>query len=340
MSSQVDHIRLSCVVVVYNMRREAERTLKSLSCAYQRDVSEDSYEVIVIENGSSAPLDEKFVQSFVKNFRLQSMIAPSRSPAPALNFGAQTARSEIIASMIDGARISSPGCLAGTLQVFDAYKNVAAIVPSWHFGPDVQNESIYFGYNQIVEDQLLRTVDWENDGYELFKLCERLDPSSERAAWFGEVSESNFIAVHRDVYHAIGGYDERFTSAGGGAVNLDFFKRVCEIVKCQIVSLLGEGTFHQFHGGISTNVKSAAHPWRKINEEYKQIRGEYFSPPSYKPLFMGSLSPQARALLTRSPNIFTHVAKSKVKGPYDAYLFKLCSAILQSRIFSASKDSR
>ena len=40
------------VVVFYNMRREAERTLRSLSRGYQEGLDEVSYEVLAVENGS------------------------------------------------------------------------------------------------------------------------------------------------------------------------------------------------------------------------------------------------------------------------------------------------
>ena len=147
--------RLSCVVVVYNMRREAERTLFSLSSAYQRDVPADDYEVIVVENGSRDPIDEAYVRRFGENFKLLTVPDASQSPAPALNFGAEQARGDIIVSMIDGARMVSPGCIAWTLRAFDLFPDAAAIVPSWHLGPDVQNESVLAGYNQAVEDELL-----------------------------------------------------------------------------------------------------------------------------------------------------------------------------------------
>ena len=45
-------IDLSVVVVFYNMRREAARTLHSLSRAYQQGIDDLDYEVIVVENGS------------------------------------------------------------------------------------------------------------------------------------------------------------------------------------------------------------------------------------------------------------------------------------------------
>ncbi|HAU37823.1 MAG TPA: hypothetical protein DCX07_08915 [Phycisphaerales bacterium] len=47
---------LSIVVTVYNMRREAPRTLRSLTPEYQ-GVDAETYEVIVVENGSSEPYE-------------------------------------------------------------------------------------------------------------------------------------------------------------------------------------------------------------------------------------------------------------------------------------------
>ena len=72
---------LSVVVVFYNMRREAARTLHSLSRAYQRDIDGLDYEVIVVENGSAPDqkLGEEFVRSFGPEFRT-STSAPTRHP--------------------------------------------------------------------------------------------------------------------------------------------------------------------------------------------------------------------------------------------------------------------
>ena len=46
-------LSLTVLVVFHNMRREAARTLHSLSRAYQRDIDNLDYEVIAIENGSA-----------------------------------------------------------------------------------------------------------------------------------------------------------------------------------------------------------------------------------------------------------------------------------------------
>lgn len=57
MSLQNNSLKISIVVVFYNMRREARRTLYSMSAEYQKDVGETDYEVIAIDNNSEYPLD-------------------------------------------------------------------------------------------------------------------------------------------------------------------------------------------------------------------------------------------------------------------------------------------
>ena len=44
--------KLSVVIAFFNMRREAARTLYSLTTDYQRDIGIDDYEVIVLDSGS------------------------------------------------------------------------------------------------------------------------------------------------------------------------------------------------------------------------------------------------------------------------------------------------
>ena len=62
--------RCSIIVVVYNMAREAPRTLFSLSSTYQRNVAADDYEVIVVDNGSTPPFDPAALGGLTGNFRL------------------------------------------------------------------------------------------------------------------------------------------------------------------------------------------------------------------------------------------------------------------------------
>ena len=48
--------------------------------------------------------------------------------------------------------------------------------------------------------------------------------------------------------------DESFSMPGGGFVNLDFFERMVLTPGVTLVTMLGEGSFHQVHGGTTTNV--------------------------------------------------------------------------------------
>ena len=67
------------------MRREAERTLHSLSRAYQQEIDDLDYEVIVVENGSSDDqrLGEDFVRGFGPEFRYLDLGADAK-PSPAV----------------------------------------------------------------------------------------------------------------------------------------------------------------------------------------------------------------------------------------------------------------
>jgi cellulose synthase/poly-beta-1,6-N-acetylglucosamine synthase-like glycosyltransferase len=80
-----DKPKLSVVVVVYNIPREAPRTLHSLSASYQRHIDPSDYEVIVVDNGSNPALDPQSVTSFGSNFRLIRVDPASPSPAHAIN---------------------------------------------------------------------------------------------------------------------------------------------------------------------------------------------------------------------------------------------------------------
>src|SRR3954454_14488128 len=96
---------ISVVVVVYNIPREAPRTLLSLSASYQRDILPDDYEVVVVDNGSDPAVDPEMVAGFGDNFRLIRIDPAPPSPAYAVNRGIAEARGDIVGVMVDGARI-------------------------------------------------------------------------------------------------------------------------------------------------------------------------------------------------------------------------------------------
>lgn len=287
---------LSVVVVFHDMGREAPRTLVTLSTAYQRGVAPGDYEVIAVDAGSTVPLAPEVVAACGPHARLLR-VARRPSPAAAINEAVRGARGAAVMVCIDGARMLSPGVVRLALAALRAWEDPVVATLAWHLGPKVQNESMLEGYDQAAEDRLLDSVDWRRDGYELFRIA-ALAGSSARG-WLLPLAESNAIAVRRRTFERLGGFDEAFTTVGGGFVNLDFHHRACAAAG-PVVHLLGEGTFHQFHGGVATNVPAAADPWRPFHEEYLRLRGRPYEPPAALPLLLGAVTPQSLPFLERS----------------------------------------
>lgn len=299
---------LSIVVVVYNMRREAARTLQSLAVPYQRDVSPESYEVIVVENRSEEPLDRAFVEGFGPGFRYFYLDVASTSPACAANFGATQARGSYLGLLIDGARIASPGLIRYALSGLGLAPCPIVATLAWHLGPEFQWLSLMRGYDQQVEDALLEQSDWVQDGYNLFSISTLAGSSAE--GYFCVPAESNALFMSADLFQRLGGFGETFSSPGGGYVNGDLFVRACASAGTELVQLLGEGTFHQVHGGASTNVTGEVRASRSrlYLDEYQAIRGKPFAAPRKASILLGTLPPQAHGVLMHSVTKIGHGA--------------------------------
>lgn len=284
--------QLSIIVVVYNMRREAPRTLYSLSPAYQLGVDGADYEVIVVENGSTEPLAPEDVAAFGANFRYARIEQASPSPAGAINHGVALSKAPFVGLMIDGARLATPGVIALAMQCLGRFERAVVGTVGFHLGPAVQMESVGHGYNQAVEDELLGRSDWRNQGYRLFEISALAGSSP--TGWLGTLNESNLLFLSRALFDELGGFDEQFTLPGGGFVNLDFYRRACELPNSLLITLLGEATFHQVHGGAITNQPAAELPQRlqTYGEEYRRIRGFYHDNPTRPPLLFGHARPE------------------------------------------------
>jgi glycosyltransferase involved in cell wall biosynthesis len=287
---------LTVIAVFFNMRREAARTLYTLSPEYQRGVGAGDYEVVAIDNGSTDPLPESEVVRFGSNFRLVSNPPGNPSPAAAINRAAAEASTEWVMCLIDGARMLSPGILAGTLRAFREQSEPFVYTIGMHLGPAPQNELVAQGHGEAEEDRLLDTVDWRRNGYLLFTISTPA-PSVVERGFFSEVTESNCFGMRRGTFLGAGGFDERFRSPGGGLVNLDRFRRFFDDPKLTPVCLLGEATFHQLHGGVATNVPLGDHPWESFAAEYEAIHGTPYAPPSpRRPVYLGTIPEEAQHL--------------------------------------------
>ena len=293
---------VSIIVVVYNMAREAPRTLLSLSAGYQRHVAADDYEVIIVDNGSTPPFDSKVLDGLAGNFRLIRMDPAHPSPVRAVNRGLAEARGDIIGVMIDGARMVTPGLLHFARHGARLYDRAIVATLTWHLGFDMQGWAIEAGYDEAREDGLLAAVDWANDGYRLFEIATLAGSSTD--GWFLPIAESNALFLRRETWAALGGLDECFDAPGGGFVNLDTLRRALELPGAEQVILLGEGTFHQLHGGIATNAKpqSLSDDIVRWAAQYQAIRGRPWADPlpNHAPTYLGVLPRPALARFIRA----------------------------------------
>ena len=95
----------------------------------------------------------------------------------------------------------------------------------------------------------------------------------------------------------MGGWDERFVTPGGGLANLDIWSRVCADADGELIMLLGEATFHQFHGGIATNNPDQSQIQALFHDEYLRLRGHSYVRPTRQALYFGSLPDIVRTSL-------------------------------------------
>ena len=266
---------LSVVVTFYNMRREAARTLTSLSRAYQQGIEDLSYEVLCLDNGSDPPLDQTFVESFGPEFRLVRPETPHPSPVGPMNALAREAKGRVLAVMIDGAHVITPGVLRQAMEGFSEHPGGLVALRAWFVGGDQRWLSVA-GYSRELEDQLFEGIGWPRDGYDLFRIGS--PTSSHQNTWFRGMAESNCLFLPASLYQRIGGFDEGFDEPGAGLANLDLFSRAIEAAEGPLVALLGEASFHQFHGGTTTNVSDREKD-RRVRDymvKYEELKGESF----------------------------------------------------------------
>lgn len=293
-------IQFSFVVNFYNMRREAERTLTALTSSYQRDAEGISWEVLCIDNGSDLPLEEDWIKSFGPQFRL---IRPSRklpSPCFAMNEAARLARGRYIALMIDGAHVVTPGAIREAADAFAERPDAIVGLRQWFFGGD-QRWLSAASYTREMEDILFGKIDWPNAGYRLFEVSTPMMPSAN--SWFDSASESNCLFVPSTLFEELGGYDEAFDIPGGGLSNLDLFSKAAAAAS-DVVMLVGEASFHQFHGGTTTNVDNDKKDSlvRSYLNDFKRMRGEKLKHVESESMrFRGRMPTQQGALMRQRP---------------------------------------
>ncbi|MET1073821.1 MAG: glycosyltransferase [Umezawaea sp.] len=286
---------MSLVVVAYDMARELPRTLRSLSPERQVGISAGDYEVIVVDNGSPGPVAREVADVGGTRVRVERLDPAPVSPARAANLGLRLAQGSLVGLIVDGARLASPGLLAGARLAARLADQPIITAPAFHLGTVPHMRAAEVGYDQAAEDELLAGSGWEDDGYRLFEIS--TPAGSSRRGLFGPMGESSSLFCPREIWDELGGLDERFELAGGGLVNHDVYRRACELPSVELIVLLGEGTFHQHHGGAATSRRVT---WDEMHDDYRAIAGRDHAPPDRSPLYVGRLPPTTMRFVEES----------------------------------------
>ena len=264
---------LSVVLICYKMTEQIGNTIRSLLTPYQKEIAGKEIEILLIDNGSPDPLPEK-IWSESTNLSY-SYIPPSEakpSPAFAVNYAVKRAGSKQLCLMIDGARMITPRTLYWGMRLLTLSPRSFVEVRGWHLGPKWQPESVMEGYNHELESKLLEEARWWENGYRLFDIAASTPQT--KLGLSVPAAESNCMFLSRELFDRLGGLDERYSEPGGGLVNLDFYARAVAEAD-QVWTVLGEGTFHQVHGGAATGLATrelgrALAQWKMESEK---IRG-------------------------------------------------------------------
>jgi len=260
--------------------------------------------VIVVDNGSTPPLDAAVIDKLSGNFGLLRLDPASPSPAHAINRGLAEACGNVIGVMVDGARILTPSVLHYAYHGVGLSPRSVVVTLGWYLGRDLQRWSMEGGYDAQREDAMLASIGWPQDGYRLFEIGAFDEGSLD--GWFANIEETNALFLRRETWDLLGGLDERFNAPGGGYLNLDTLARAIELPDSELVVLLGEGAFHQIHGGVATNLnhRALAASLREWDEKYRTIRGRPFRTPS----------PRKRSYVGALPDaVLPHLARSLVE---------------------------
>jgi hypothetical protein len=245
--------KLSIFVIVNQMTEQALNTIYSLSSHHQEDVTEQDYEVIVLEIPSSRPLDKNRLYKMGRNIRYHILDEKEESVAFAVKEGIKLTHSKFISIITDGGMVVTPGVVRAILDAIRLNGNAVVAVPAYDISVDTRKMPVRGSHNLVAQTHLLNSIHWKEDGYRLFDIGIPRN-SSNGVGYFLNITESSFLTLPKRLFEAIGIYDEYSHFEGSGYSNLVIFNRVCEQENTPIYLALFEGTFSQYHNRDKTGL--------------------------------------------------------------------------------------
>jgi hypothetical protein len=290
---------LSVVVIAHRMAAQLANTLYTLTPAYQHNLAGIDYEVVVVENQSDDCLAEALVAGLPPNFRYFRRDEPGRSPVAAINFGFAQCTGDYIGLLVDGARLLSPRVLEYAALAWRMDRGSITMVPGYHLGTQQHHEVVDGASACAEEAALLASIDWRANGYLLFSIATL--GGGNAAGLLQPFMESNCMFASREQFARIGYADPRFQLDGGGSINLHMFRALGMQRDTRLVVLPGEGSFHQYHGGVTTRAR--ADRAEELAAHKRQLHGiwrDTFHSLRREPLLLGAVTPWAMPVLEYS----------------------------------------
>ncbi len=274
------------------MPKQLHNTLISLGQPYQDHIAPEDYEVIVVENHSTELLDSSnFSEKYGDNFHYHLHHESGVSPVNAINLAFEKCRGKIIGLLIDGARMITPNVLSNTKKVFAMSPEALVAIPGYHIGKNEQHLASP-NYSVSSEQALLASLDWENDGYKLFTISTFSGANSR--GFLQPMMECNCIFFSAESFRKIGQADTRFTLRGGGAINLHIYRSLGMLPEMDFYVLPGEGSFHQFHGGVTTSASETRKAeLQAFQAQLDEIWNNQFHGLRRNPILLGDIDSRA-----------------------------------------------
>ena len=264
---------LSVVVVAYDMARELPRTLRSLAPDYQRGIAADDYEVVRrrqrVACARRRGADRRVPRPDPRRTARPGTALTGAGGQPRARAGRGRARR--------AAHRRRPHRVARPAGAGPPRRPSSRPARRRHPRAGTSGRSLHMDAAGPATTARPRTSSWlRSTGRPTATGCSgsarwrRRPPGAGSDRW----ARATRCSSRRELWAELGGLDERFVLPGGGRVNHDLYRRACALDGAQLVVLLGEGTFHQTHGGAATSGRYAK---ADADAEYEALRGEPFA---------------------------------------------------------------